>query len=92
MGVFMSGMDFGIALFNIVVLLTGGLLIYHGELDPIVLITFMLYVSSFTSPIKSWPTLLSSMCWAWRALPVFWRSWIQSRILRISPALWPCPG
>ncbi len=52
MGVFMSGMDFGIALFNIVVLLTGGLLIYHGELDPIVLITFMLYVSSFTSPIK----------------------------------------
>lgn len=52
MGIFNSGMDFGIAMFNIVVLLSGGLLIYHGKLDAVVLITFMLYVSSFTSPIK----------------------------------------
>lgn len=52
MGIFNSGMDFSIAMFNIVVLLSGGLLIYHGKLDAVVLITFMLYVSSFTSPIK----------------------------------------
>lgn len=52
MAVFMSGTDLGIALFSIVVLLSGGLLIYQGKIDSVVLITFMLYISSFTSPLK----------------------------------------
>lgn len=52
MGIFQSGMDFCIAMFNVVVLLTGGLLIYKGSLDSLLLITFMLYVSSFTNPIR----------------------------------------
>jgi len=52
MAVFQSGMDFFIALFNIAVLGVGGLLIYHTKMDAVVLVTFTLYVASFTSPIK----------------------------------------
>lgn len=52
MAVFMSSTDFCIAMFNIVVLASGGYLIYRGSLDPLLLVTFMLYVSAFTSPIK----------------------------------------
>lgn len=52
MAVFLSGTDFGIAMFNIVVLLSGGLLICNRSLETVTLITFMLYVSAFTSPLK----------------------------------------
>ena len=52
MATFMSGTDFCIAMFNIVVLASGGLLIYRGSMEPVTLITFTLYVSAFTTPIK----------------------------------------
>lgn len=52
MAVFISGTEFFIALFNIIVLGVGGYLIYKGRLEAVVLVTFMLYVSSFTSPVK----------------------------------------
>ncbi len=52
MAFFNSGTEFFIALFNIVVLGVGGYLIYRSELDPVLLVTFTLYVSSFVTPVK----------------------------------------
>ncbi len=53
MAIFNSGTDFFIALFNIVVLVVGGiLLIKQTGFRSITFITFMLYVSAFTSPLK----------------------------------------
>ena len=53
MAVFNSGTDFFIALFNVVVLLVGGILIVNkAGFSSLTFITFMLYVSAFTSPLK----------------------------------------
>ena len=52
MAFFNSGIEFFIGMFNIVVIGLGGYLIYSSTLDPVVLITFTLYVSAFTSPVK----------------------------------------
>ena len=53
MALFNSGTEFFIALFNIVVLLVGGILIINkAGFSSLTFITFMLYVSAFTSPLK----------------------------------------
>ncbi len=53
MAVFNSGTEFFIALFNIVVLAVGGTLIIRNTgFSSLTFITFMLYVSAFTSPLK----------------------------------------
>jgi ATP-binding cassette subfamily B protein len=53
MAVFNSGTEFFIALFNVVVLLVGGILIVRkAGFSSITFITFMLYVAAFTSPLK----------------------------------------
>ena len=53
MALFNSGTEFFIALFNVVVLLVGGILIINkAGFSSITFITFMLYVSAFTSPLK----------------------------------------
>ena len=53
MAIFNSGTDFFIALFNVVVLLVGGILIIRkAGFSSLTFITFMLYVSAFTSPLK----------------------------------------
>lgn len=52
MAYFNSGMEFFIALFNIVVLGVGGYLIYRSQLDAVMLVTFTLYVAAFATPVK----------------------------------------
>ncbi|MBQ1631443.1 MAG: ABC transporter ATP-binding protein [Clostridia bacterium] len=53
MALFNSGTEFFIALFNVVVLLVGGILIVKkAGFSSLSFITFMLYVSAFTSPLK----------------------------------------
>lgn len=52
MALFNSGMEFFIAMFNLVVLALGGYLIYRSSIDPILLITFSLYVAAFVQPLK----------------------------------------
>jgi ATP-binding cassette subfamily B protein len=52
MAYFNSGMEFFIALFNLVVLALGGYLIYKSSMDPILLVTFTLYIAAFVQPIK----------------------------------------
>lgn len=52
MAFFNSGMEFFIALFNLVVLAVGGYLIYRSSLDPILLVTFTLYIAAFVQPLK----------------------------------------
>ena len=52
MAVFNSGTEFFLAMFNVAVLACGGYLIYRRQLDTVTLITFTLYISTFTSPIK----------------------------------------
>ena len=52
MAVFNSGTEFFLAMFNVAVLACGGYLIYKRQLDTVTLITFTLYISTFTSPIK----------------------------------------
>ncbi len=52
MAIFHTGMDFFIALFNVLVLFVGGLLIMKGEFDTVVLVTFTLFVSTFVSPVR----------------------------------------
>ena len=52
MATFNSGTEFFLAMFNVAVLASGGYLIYRKQLDTVTLITFTLYISTFTSPIK----------------------------------------
>ena len=52
MAFFNSGMEFFIGLFNLVVLGLGGYLIYKSSLDPILLVTFTLYIATFVQPLK----------------------------------------
>ena len=52
MALFGSGMEFFVAMFNLVVLALGGYLIYKSSLDPILLVTFSLYIAAFIQPIK----------------------------------------
>lgn len=53
MALFNSGTEFFIAMFNVVVLAVGGILIAtRSDFNSITFVTFMLYVSAFTSPIK----------------------------------------
>jgi len=52
MATFNSGTEFFLAMFNVAVLSCGGYLIYKKQLDAVTLITFTLYISTFTSPIK----------------------------------------
>ena len=49
---FNSGMEFFIAMFNLVVLALGGYLIYKNNMDPILLVTFTLYIAAFIQPLK----------------------------------------
>ena len=52
MALFSSGMEFFIAMFNLVVLAMGGYLIYRSQMDPILLVTFSLYIAAFIQPLK----------------------------------------
>ncbi len=52
MAFFNSGMEFFIGMFNLVVLAVGGYLIYKSSLDPILLVTFTLYVAAFIQPVR----------------------------------------
>lgn len=52
MAYFNTGMEFFIAMFNLVVLSLGGYLIYKSSMDPILLVTFTLYIAAFIQPLK----------------------------------------
>ena len=52
MGVFHSSMEFFLCSLNVVVLAIGGYFIMQGEMDYIDLLTFNLYIASFTSPMR----------------------------------------
>ena len=53
MAVFNSGTEFFVALFNVVVLGVGGLLLIRDSgFSSVTFITFMLYVAAFTSPLR----------------------------------------
>ena len=52
MGRFMGGVEAAVGLMQVSVITFGGFLIMKGELDYIDLITFTLYVSTFTTPIR----------------------------------------
>ncbi|MBR2653897.1 MAG: ABC transporter ATP-binding protein [Lachnospiraceae bacterium] len=52
MGRFMGGMEAAISLMQVSVIAVGGAMIMNGELDIVDLLTFTLYVSTFTSPVR----------------------------------------
>ncbi len=52
MGLFNAGIEAAVGIMQIAVITVGGLLIMRGSMDFIDLITFTLYVSTFTSPIR----------------------------------------
>ena len=52
MGVFHSSMEFFLCSLNVVVLAIGGYYIMQGEMDYVDLLTFNLYIASFTSPMR----------------------------------------
>lgn len=52
MGIFFSGMEFFTSVLNVLVLAVGGYFIMQDNMDVIALLTFTLYISSFTSPIR----------------------------------------
>ena len=52
MGLYMSGMEFTTGFLQVLVISVGGALIMAGKLNYIDLITFTLYVSAFTAPIR----------------------------------------
>ncbi len=52
MGAFQSGMEFFTSILNLIVLAVSGYLIMKGRMDQTTLIVFLMYVSSFVTPIK----------------------------------------
>ena len=52
MGLFFSGMEFSTGVMQAAVIGAGGILIMHGRMDYIDLVTFTLYVSTFISPFR----------------------------------------
>ena len=52
MGMFHAGMEFFTSIMNVLVLMFSGLLIMKGKMDNTTLIVFLLYISSFTNPIR----------------------------------------
>ena len=52
MGLYMSGMEFTTGFMQVLVIAVGGALIMAGKMDYIDLVTFTLYVSAFTAPIR----------------------------------------
>ena len=52
MGLYNSGMEFTVGIMQVVVITLGGLFIMRGTMSYVDLITFTLYVSTFTSPIR----------------------------------------
>ena len=52
MGLYMSGMEFTTGFMQVLVIALGGALIMAGRMNYIDLITFTLYVSTFTAPIR----------------------------------------
>ena len=52
MGKFMGGMEAAIGLMQVAVIAVGGGMMMNGSLDLVDLLTFTLYVSTFTSPVR----------------------------------------
>jgi len=52
MGRFMAGTEASVGLMQVAVVAFGGFLIMRGEMDYVDLITFTLYISTFTAPIR----------------------------------------
>ncbi len=52
MGGFMSGMELTTSIMQVLVIAAGGLFIMRGDMDYIDLMTFSLYVSTFTTPVR----------------------------------------
>ena len=52
MGLYMSGMEFTTGFMQVLVITVGGALIMAGKMNYIDLVTFTLYVSTFTAPIR----------------------------------------
>lgn len=52
MGLFHAGMEFFTSIMGVLVLTVSGFLIMRGRMDQTTLIVFLLYVSSFTNPIR----------------------------------------
>ena len=52
MGLFNAGIEATVGIMQVSVIAVGGILIMRGELDLVDLITFTLYVSAFTSPVR----------------------------------------
>ena len=52
MGGFQSGMEFTTSIMQVLVIAAGGFFIMRGEMDYVDLITFSLYVSTFTTPVR----------------------------------------
>ena len=51
MGIYHSGIDFTIGILQVITIAAGGFFILRGKMDYVDLITFSLYVSTFTKPI-----------------------------------------
>ena len=52
MGLFTSGMEFTTGILPVVVITVGGFLTLRGKMDYVILMTFTLYVSTFTTPVR----------------------------------------
>lgn len=48
----MAGMEFFTTILNVIVLAVSGVLIMKGEMTTTTLIIFMMYISSFVTPIR----------------------------------------
>ena len=57
MGLFNAGVEAAVGLMQVAVVTMGGYLIMKGNMDYVDLITFTLYVSTFTAPIRKLPAL-----------------------------------
>lgn len=82
MGVYNGGMGSFATLIQVLVVVTGAYLIVRGDLSVTDLLTFLLYISVFTEPIRTLINFTNSFRTATAVMNDFWRSLPSNRISR----------
>ena len=85
MGIFSGSLEFCISLLSVAVIAVGGALIMNDELELIDLLTFSLYISTFTSPVRKLVTFSEMFANGFAGLGRF------AELMRTEPSLKDAP-
>ena len=85
MGIFSGSLEFCISLLSVAVIAVGGALIMQGDLELIDLLTFSLYISTFTNPVRKLVTFSEMFANGFAGLGRF------AELMRTEPSLKDAP-